>query len=200
MRIQKARAIPGSGCRADQGSRLSEHTRPLPPSQKEASGDHGEMKALKYADMVKLPGFIAPPGARKRPKVSKVTIKEKDLQAMAEDLAFALGIRFFRIPDKLLSFLAFAAPAWTRIFVARYFAGVPDLMLFRPIKEGKNEVLFVEIKTEAGKLSQSQKKWHSCLNVHVTYGWDATEKVIRDFAFSHINGNPIKENHETENH
>lgn len=130
----------------------------------------------------KSPLFIAPPGARKKPKAPKVTIKEKDLQGMAENLALALGIRFFRIPDKLLSFLAHYAPPWTRIFVARYFAGVPDMLLFKALPDGRNEVRFIEIKTEAGKLSQGQSKWHSGLHVQVCYGWDETEAAIRSFA------------------
>ena len=137
--------------------------------------------AAKYSEMAKAPGFISPPGARKKPRAAKVTIKEKDLQAMAENLCIALGIRFFRIPDKLLAFLAFAAPAWTRVFVAKYFAGVPDLMLFKCLPGGGNEVRFIEIKTEAGKVHQSQSKWHSGLDVKVCYGWDETEKAIREF-------------------
>lgn len=138
-------------------------------------------KADRFSIQSQGPDFLALPGGRKKTKGAKVTIKEKDLQAMAENLCIALGIRFFRIPDKLLAFLAFAAPAWTRVFVAKYFAGVPDLMLFRALPDGKNEVRFIEIKTEAGKVHQSQSKWHSGLNIHVTYGWDETEKAIREF-------------------
>lgn len=137
-------------------------------------------KPDRWSEMRKTAANI--PAARKRPKAPRVTIKEKDLQGMAENLCHALGIRFFRIPDKLLSFLAFAAPPWTRVFVARYFAGVPDLLLFRALPDGKNEVRFVEIKTESGKIHQSQAKWHSGLNVIITHGWDETEKAIKDFA------------------
>jgi VRR-NUC domain len=100
---------------------------------------------------------------------------------MAEALCITLGIRFFRIPDKLLLFLAWHAPQWVRVFVARYFAGVPDLMLFRPLPGGKNEVRFLELKTEAGKVSQSQAKWHSGLNVLICRGWQETERAILDF-------------------
>ena len=139
-------------------------------------------------------GPIPKPGVRKRPK-AKALLPESDLQARAENLCLSLGIRFFRIPDKLQGFLAHYAPPWVRVFVARYFAGVPDLMLFRPgikvtVKAGgeiekqpdDNFCRFIEIKTEAGKLSQGQSKWHTGLNVIVTYGWPETEKAIRDFA------------------
>lgn len=144
-------------------------------------------KPSKWAEMEKVPGFIAPPGERKKPRVPKVTIKEKDLQSMAENLCNALGIRFFRIPDKLLGYLKCYAPEWTRVFVARYFAGVPDLMLFKPADSISchpsvdNRARFIEIKTEAGKIGQSQAKWHSGLRVHVCYGWDEVEAAIRDF-------------------
>lgn len=132
--------------------------------------------------MAKAPGFIAPPGARKKPKAAKVTIKEKDLQGMAENLANALGIRFFRLPDSLMGYLAHCNTPWVRVFISRYLAGVPDLMLFKPLPDGRNEVRFIEIKTEAGKVSQGQSKWHSGLHVHICYGWEETEKAIKEFA------------------
>jgi hypothetical protein len=135
----------------------------------------------RWALLARVPGAILPPGDRKKPRAAKVTIKEKDLQGMAENLCLALGLRFFRIPDKLLSFLAHFAPPWVRVFCARYFAGVPDLMLFKRDPAGDNRVRFIEIKTEAGKAHQSQSKWHSGLTVHVTYGWAETEKAILDF-------------------
>jgi hypothetical protein len=139
------------------------------------------VKADRLAWNRKLKGAYGSPN-RKKPRTSKVTIKEKDLQAMAENLCLAMGIRFFRIPDKLMAFLAWSAPEWTRIFVSRYLSGTPDLMLFKAIPDGKNEVRFVEIKTEAGKVSQGQAKWHSGLNIHVCYGWEETEKAIKGFA------------------
>jgi hypothetical protein len=165
-------AVPGPVVAANAGDAGSD----------DGGGEPVKLKANpKYSEMAKLKGFIAPPGSRKKPRTSKVTIKEKDLQSMAEDLCIALGIRFFRIPDKLLGFLRVYAPEWTRVFVYQYLSGLPDLLLFRPLPGGRNEVRFIEIKTEAGKLHQSQSKWHSGLNVHVTYGWDETEAAIRNF-------------------
>lgn len=100
---------------------------------------------------------------------------------MAENLCDSLGIRFFRLPDSLLGYLARCPDAWMRAFVSRYLAGVPDLLLFKALPDGKNEVRFVEIKTEAGKVSQGQAKWHSGLKVHVCYGWAEVEKAILEF-------------------
>jgi hypothetical protein len=42
------------------------------------------------------------------PKADRFIMQSKP----PDDLAAALGIRWFRIPDKLLAFLSFAAPAW----------------------------------------------------------------------------------------
>jgi hypothetical protein len=148
------------------------------------SGEGEEMRLAKsdrFSIQSQSPNFLALPGNRKKPKAPKVTIKEKDLQSMAENLCNAIGRRFFRIPDKLMGFLANFAPPWVRVFVARYFQGVPDMMLFKPIDGGDNIVRFIEIKTEAGKVSQGQSKWHSGLNVHVCYGWEQTEKAIKEF-------------------
>jgi len=134
-----------------------------------------------------IPGALVPKVKRK-PRAAKVTIKEKDLQAMAENLCIATGRRFFRIPDKLMGFLAHYAPPWVRVFVARYLAGTPDLMLFAARPEGDNIVRFIEIKTEAGKLHQSQTKWHSGLNVHVCHGWKETEAAILGFEAPNARG------------
>jgi hypothetical protein len=134
----------------------------------------------RWAELAKAPGAILP-ATRKRPRAPKATIKEKDLQSMAENLCLALGIRFFRLPDSLLAYLARCPDAWVRVFVSRYLAGVPDLMLFQALPGGENAVRFIEIKTEAGKVHQSQAKWHSGLRVHVCYGWEETEAAIRGF-------------------
>jgi hypothetical protein len=134
----------------------------------------------RFSEMKKAPGAILPT-TRRKPKAAKVTLKEKDIQARAENLCNALGIRFFRIPDALMRYLAYCSDQWVRVFISRYLSGTPDLMLFKPRAEGDNIVRFIEIKTEAGKLSQGQSKWHSGLKVHVCYGWEETEKVIREF-------------------
>jgi len=43
-----------------------------------------------------------------------------------------------------------------------YSAGTPDVMIFRP--SGDYHGLFIELKTERGKLSPEQKEWSSRLN------------------------------------
>lgn len=137
-------------------------------------------EANRWSELAKAPG-VSLPTTRRKPRAPKVTLKEKDLQARAENLCLARGIRFFRLPDSLLGYLARCPDAWVRVFNGRYLAGLPDLLLFKPRPHGDNIVRFIEIKTEAGKLHQSQSKWHSGLNVHVCHGWQETEKAILDF-------------------
>ena len=139
-----------------------------------------QRKPDRWAELKKIPGALIPT-IKKKPSNPKVTIKEKDLQSMAEELCFSLGVRFFRVPDSLLGYLAKCPIAWVRVFNSRYLSGLPDLLLFKINPKGDNSVRFIEIKTEAGKLHQSQSKWHSGLNVHVTVGWSQTEKAILDF-------------------
>lgn len=149
---------------------------------------------MKASHPKNYPGMAIPyPGVKKKPK-AKALLPERDLQVRAENLCISLGIRFFRIPDKLNGFLRNYAPTWVRVFVARYFSGLPDMLLFKPRfrpvdsdqpdphDQDDNICRLLEIKTEAGKLSQGQRKWHSGLDVIVTYGWPETEKAIRDFA------------------
>lgn len=137
--------------------------------------------SAKYDLLQKVDGFIGLPVKRAKKAAPKVTMKEKDIQQLAEDLCDSLGIRWFRIPDKLMGFLAHYAPAWVRVFVARYLKGVPDLMLFKKLETGDNLVRFIEIKTEAGKVSQGQEHWHRGLDVKVCYGIEETKKAIKDF-------------------
>ena len=127
------------------------------------------------------PGFIAKPGPRKQPKTPKVTLKEKDIQSLAENLCNAIGQRFFRLPDSVLGYLARCPDVWIRVFNGRYLAGLPDMILFKKSPAGDNICRFIEIKTEAGKVHQSQSKWHSALNVMVCRGWAETEAAILDF-------------------
>jgi len=141
------------------------------------------VKKVSRSDIqAQAPGFIAKPGPRKKPPAPKVTIKEKDLQAMAENLCNSLGIRFFRLPDSLLGYLARCPVVWIRVFVGRYLAGLPDMILFKKSPNGDNICRMIEIKTEGGRVSQGQAKWHSGLDVKVCYGWTAVEVEIVTFS------------------
>lgn len=141
-------------------------------------------KANKWADFDNVEGAIGHKAKTSAAKPKKASEPERDIQARAEALCDTLGIRWFRVPDSLLAALKNnpSIPMWCRAMVARYFKGVPDLMLFKKSEGGDNLTRFIEIKTEVGKVTQGQEHWHRGLNVRVTYGWEETEKAIKEFA------------------
>ena len=80
-------------------------------------------KPSRLAWAAKVPGAIGEVQKASVPKRGKVTIKERDLQAMAEELCDSLGIRFFRIPDTLLANLKNnpSIPMGARVVVRKDF-------------------------------------------------------------------------------
>jgi len=141
------------------------------------------MKPNRLAWTRQLPKAIGAPAKKRTPK-RKVTAKERDVQAMAEEYCQLRGVRFFRLPDALNRWLMGFAPASIRVFCARYLAGLPDMLLFRKLSSGDNICRMLEIKREDGKVSQSQKKWHQGLDVRVPRGWDQVKKEIDEFVES----------------
>ena len=130
----------------------------------------------KDAYLKNLPGTI-PRFKKVKKALAKVTMKEKQLQSIVEQYLDALGLAYFRIPDQVLKTLRWSAGPGIGRLVSEYFAGLPDLLLFR----GKGENMFcagLELKTEAGRLSQKQKKWQEKIGTIVTYGWDETKEFI----------------------
>lgn len=122
------------------------------------------------------------PKKRAKKAPPRITLPERQLQALAEALLDRLGVRYIRVPDALLSYLARAPDAWVRVFVSSYLAGIPDLNCLRPIPGTPyNLSLNVELKTERGKRRQSQTKWAEGLNVPLAVGWDDFEALALRF-------------------
>jgi hypothetical protein len=117
------------------------------------------------------------------PKKKTVKIGEKVIQEKLEGRLRSYGLKFFHIPDLLLFFLKNnpAVPQYIRNLVSEYFKGVPDLVVFHKNQEGYNYCLLLELKTEAGKVSTGQQRWHSGLNVIVTYGLKEAYQAVEDF-------------------
>lgn len=141
-------------------------------------------KPSRWAPFNDIPGAIGE--FVKAPKSSSPKVKnpEDTLQGKAEELCQELGIRFFRIPKFLVTWLMTNThtPRVIKGFVAKYFKGFPDLAIFKKSPSGDNIARFIEIKTEVGNPTQGQTIWHRGLNVIVAHGWHETEKAIRSFA------------------
>lgn len=135
------------------------------------------MTAKKY-------GQLAFPKIRKprKPANPKVSEPEITLQERAEELCDLLGLRYTHVPGNLQRYLRMGAPAHIAAIASRAFKGQPDLCIYKRGNGEWADCLLLEIKTEAGTLSQGQRNWHKGLPVHVTHGWADTEAVIRRFA------------------
>ena len=126
------------------------------------------------------------PGAKKKKSTPKAKMPEKDLQEMTEQYLDAMNVRYFRIPDALLRAIFgnnFATP-WEKAQISDYLKGYPDLTIFHPTKYYKGlypTVLPLELKTEAGKMSQGQKKWQKDIGTLEAKGWDAIKAEIDKF-------------------
>ncbi len=75
-------------------------------------------------------------------KKERGVITEKDLREQIRDLCKVLGYKFYF--------------SWTSIHSPR---GMPDLILVKPPR-----ILFVELKTDKGQVSEYQKEWLDILN------------------------------------
>jgi hypothetical protein len=63
-------------------------------------------------------------------------------------------------------------------------AGVPDICL--PVACGKYHGLYIELKAEGGRASDSQRSWMAALaaqqyRVHLCVGWHAAKAVIEEY-------------------
>lgn len=107
-------------------------------------------------------------------------MSEKILQAQCEKYLELRGLVYIRIPDLFWSMAKKLFPPLKFIQCSKYLAGIPDLVVFR--KSGtENKVLLIELKTITGKLSKSQIKFHSKLNVLVIRDFESFRRLIDDF-------------------
>ena len=126
------------------------------------------------------------PGKKKKKPLPKVILKEADLQELAEQYLEARNIKYFRIPDALYGAIFannFATPYQKRE-ISAYLKGYPDLTIFHPSKYRKGiypSVLPLELKTEAGKMSQGQKAWQRDIGTIEAKGWDEIKTEIDKF-------------------
>lgn len=114
---------------------------------------------------------------------------------MSEHLEQSLTVRWFRIRFPKLANCLFAIPnggrrdIGTAIKLKRegVIAGVPDLFLM-VAKNGFNG-LFIEMKTEKGRLAKSQKEFIEVANqqgfkVIVCHGFDEAKELITEYLIS----------------
>ena len=121
-----------------------------------------------------------PYSKKKQTRSSTVTVdeykaivgKESDLQSQCENYLIAQQVVFTRIPDAIYkSVFGYGGniPPYIKKLISSMIKGVPDLALHKPLPGTPYCItLFVELKTEKGKLSQGQKHFRDKLNGNVT--------------------------------
>ena len=109
----------------------------------------------------------------------KAKAKESSIQQMVETFLICHDIRFIRIPDTAYRalFSNTVVPLWIKKDLSKCLKGVPDLICLRPNGE-YNDCLLLEIKTEAGKVSQGQKQFAKGLSVKYGYGYKQCIEII----------------------
>lgn len=126
----------------------------------------------------------------------KHVLKEEDLQRVLEAWLDIEHINYFRIPDivytifftrnqngKLFGWLAAVIkliPIGVRNIVGDMFGSFPDLAIFSRGKK-YNRVLFLELKSKKGKMSQGQKTFAKLLNVAESRNFEHAQKVVNEF-------------------
>jgi hypothetical protein len=120
--------------------------------------------------------------ARDRATRENKTPLESSLQIQTEEFLESLGVLYVRIPDSVLSCVAFSQMWTAKNDVSLYMKGQPDLLLIIPREAGFNFLLALELKREVGgNVSNGQKKWHSKANVSILKTWPEVREEILKF-------------------
>jgi hypothetical protein len=144
------------------------------------------MEERRFYTNPKDEGLLFP--RRIRGKVShwenEIDKEEHEIQTVGEELCKNYGFSFFRIPDAIYFAIKYHPdlPDFEKKQMLQYIEGFPDLMPILP-KGDFNVCQILEIKTERGKLSKSQRKFRSRgLKYELARGIKQTkEKLMRFF-------------------
>jgi len=127
------------------------------------------------------------PKPTRRKKATKRTADtpESILQGFAEGLLKAMSIPYLRLSDSLMRTL-FASPQipiWIKRNLSKELKGWADIIAFRQVSDKYCLTLFLELKTDIGKLRPSQKKRNAELGYvyQVARSEQEIEQVIKVF-------------------
>ncbi|GAF80684.1 unnamed protein product [marine sediment metagenome] len=115
----------------------------------------------------------------------KAGVSEKTIQSWVNHLLNIMHIPYLRIPDRTFAFImgSRSVPIWVKSEMAEALGGFSDNILFAPL-DGKHCLCrFVEVKTETGKLRQSQKYRQNQLDVKydIVRSPDELKPVMKEF-------------------
>ena len=111
---------------------------------------------------------------------------QKDLIVWARDEAASGRIPELRILNASLNgaYLSGGARQWGQLAAQGALKGLPDLHL--PVARNGFNSLYIELKTEHGRLHGQQSRIHALLRnegnlVHVCYGFESAKKALLDY-------------------
>jgi len=129
-------------------------------------------KGLKFPRKIKI----------KATRYKKPANPESEIQVFAENFCKMLGYGIIRIPDAIYWAIKYHPdlPEFKKAQMLKYIKSQPDLGVYKA--DGKyNKLMWLELKSTAGRMSPGQKEFAERCNVEVSYGMDETEKAIKDF-------------------
>lgn len=114
----------------------------------------------------------------KFPKIKRTKHSEADLQGLCEHYLEVMGLQYIRIPDAVLGYLSKpSTPSPIRKLVGDYMRGQPDLVVLCA-----NKVLLVELKSDIGRVRDSQNAWAKGLELNVVRDFDTFRELVDRWA------------------
>jgi hypothetical protein len=112
------------------------------------------------------------------PKHKRTKHQEADLQGLCEHYLEAMGLQYVRIPDAVLGYLARpSTPPPIRKLVGDYMRGQPDLIVLYA-----GRALHIELKSDVGRVRDSQNSWAKGLELNVVRDFDTFRELVERWA------------------
>jgi hypothetical protein len=108
------------------------------------------------------------------PKLKRTKHQEADLQGACERMLEIYGLQYIRLPDCIMGYLSKpSTPPPIRAAVGNYLKGQPDLVVL-----DRGYALLVELKSDTGRLRDSQKAWAKGNTLHVIRDIDTFQTLL----------------------
>lgn len=114
----------------------------------------------------------------------KIKITETELQQYLNEHLDAEGFSYFRIPSWFWDWLLKNAPPELLDEIRRLWGGLPDSIIFVPVKVGGFDFtmcLMLELKSKDGTMHGKQKRWHKRLPVYIGRTKPEVVQIMSEF-------------------
>jgi hypothetical protein len=127
-------------------------------------------------------GAVPKPTARKRAK-KRAKTPESIIEEQVEGLLDNMGLKYIRVPDSIYAaiFGNNMVKPYIKAMISAFIKGLPDITVL--LRDGR--YICIELKTEAGKLSQGQKTFAKAIgedNYHVCRSVDSVVELLKKYS------------------